>query len=136
MTLHMVVKIFISAEGYSDLTYKYTPVSTNELLSEEVPVEVSMDFAENFMENTEHVVSSDETDSVEDFLNSITNVSADENAAIDTDNTKAEGTDSNNTEAAAEGTDSNNTEVAAERTDSNNTETAVEGESTETTTEE
>lgn len=110
--------ITITADGYSDFTYTYTPVSTNELVTEEVPVETAVGFAQDFMKNTYHMSSSNEAESVGDFLNSITNVSADENAAIDTDNTKAEGTVSNNTEAAAEG---ESTETTTETVSADNT---------------
>ena len=62
--------------------------------------------------------SSNEAESVGDFLNSITNVSADKNAAIDTDNTKSEGVVSNNTEPTAEGESTETTEetVSADST--------------------
>ena len=96
-------EIVITADGYSDLTYTYSPVSTNELVTEEVTVETAVGFAQDFMKNTYHMPSSNEAESVGDFLNSITNVSADKNAAIDTDNTKTEGVVSNNTEPAAKG---------------------------------
>lgn len=111
-------EIVITADGYSDLTYTYSPVSTNELVTEEVPVETAVGFAQDFMKNTYHMSSSNEAESVGDFLNSITNVSADKNAAIDTDNTKTEGVVSNNTEPTAEGESTETTTEEAVSADS------------------
>ena len=111
-------EIVITADGYSDLTYTYSPVSTNELVTEEVPVETAVGFAQDFMKNTYHMPSSNEAESVGDFLNSITNVSADENAAIDTDKTTDKEVVSNNTEPTAEGESTETTEetVSADST--------------------
>ncbi len=106
--------IVIKADGYADLTYTYSPVSTNELVTEEVPVETAVEFAQDFMENTDHMSSANEAESVEDFLNSITNVSADENAAIGTDNATDEEVVADDNEAVVEETTEATEETVSE----------------------